>query len=85
MKPKTKVFIEKFKGSPVIGVWEVDDLGNKASEYPMVSMGIKKVEHMVNHLEELAQFVIDYGFKDQTPAQREELKKRIVDRMIMGV
>lgn len=82
---KTKVFIEKFKGTPVIGVWEVDDLGNKASEYPLVSLGVRKVEHMVNHLDELAQFVVDYGFKDKSPEAREEMKKHIVQKIMLGV
>lgn len=82
---KTKVFVERFKGAPVIGVWQVDELGNKSAEFPVVSMGIKKVEHMVNHLDELAQFVVDYGFKDKSPEAREEMKKQIVQKIMLGV
>ncbi len=52
---KTTVSIEKFKGSDIFSVWELDDNGDK-KKFPLVSFGKKKGEAVLTHLEELKQF-----------------------------
>lgn len=53
----TKVFIDEFKNSKVFGVWHVDAEGNKIGQYPIVSMGAKKLNALLLHSEEIQEFV----------------------------
>lgn len=60
---KTKVFEEEFKGHKLMAVWAVDDSGQKVGQYPLVSLGKKKLEALLNHLHEAKLFV--YGKPDE--------------------
>lgn len=62
IKPKekeTKVFIDEFKGNKVFGIWEIDKEGNNVSDRPAFSFGKAKAKLILNHLEELKNFVED--------------------------
>lgn len=54
---KTKVFLDEFKGNEMFGVWEVDDDRNKVGAFPLVSFGKTKAQYLVEHIEELKEFV----------------------------
>lgn len=46
---KTTYEIGEWKGNPVFKVWKADEEGNKIGEYPIVSLGKKKLEALLNH------------------------------------
>lgn len=43
-KAKYEVFLEEYKGTEVIAIYEVDSDGDKVRNFPLVSMGRKKWE-----------------------------------------
>ena len=49
----TEVRIDKFKGTDIFAVWETD----KDAEYPIISFGLKKAKALVDHYDELLQFI----------------------------
>jgi len=49
----TKLFVDEFKGFKVLAVWEVDDNGLKKGDYPIISLGRKKLRAVVDHVEEI--------------------------------
>lgn len=54
---KTKVFIEKPFKHKLFMICEVDENGNKSTPFPIVSMGIKKLSAIVEHIDEARKFV----------------------------
>lgn len=54
---KTKVFQESFKGNDCLAIWPVDENDNKVGNYPIISMGLKKIKLVLMHLNELNSFV----------------------------
>lgn len=57
-KPKqTKVFIEKFKGREIFKTYEVNDEGEKISEFPLNSIGVTKLKDLLIHHNEVLKFV----------------------------
>ena len=56
---QTKVIESEYKGNKLFAVWEVDDEGNKKGNYPLASMGKKKLKAIVKHLEEAKEFLGD--------------------------
>ena len=57
---QTKVFPGKFEGT--LSVWAVDEDGEKKGEYPLFSMGKKKLKAVVTHIKEIKEFI---GAKDE--------------------
>lgn len=55
----TKVFFEEFKGSKMFAIFEVDENGEKTSQWPVVSFGKAKALEIDKHAQELQNFVID--------------------------
>lgn len=51
----TKVFPGKYEGT--LSVWPVDENGEKKGEYPLFSMGKKKLEAVVEHIDEIKEFI----------------------------
>ena len=51
----TKVFDGKYDGTK--SIWKVDEEGEKVGEYPIWSGGKKKIEAILNHAEELREFI----------------------------
>jgi hypothetical protein len=49
----TEVRIDKFKGTDIFAVWETD----KEAEYPVISFGLKKAKVIVDHYDDLLQFI----------------------------
>lgn len=56
---KTKAFVEKFGKGVVFAVWEVDEDGNKKGEYPIVSLGRKKLSVLKEYQEEIEKFLTE--------------------------
>ena len=54
---ETKLFDGKHEGTK--SIWKVDDDGEKVGEYPIVSMGKKKFKVILEHADELKEFVED--------------------------
>lgn len=52
---KTKVFDGKHEGTKA--VWEIDDEGEKVGNFPIVSMRKKKFKAILEHADELKEFV----------------------------
>lgn len=53
----TKTFEGQYKGT--IAVWEIDDNGEKVGKFPIVSLGKKKLQAILNHLDEVKEFIKD--------------------------
>ena len=60
---RSKVFIDDFKGHKLFAVWEVDDNGEKVGNFPIVSVGSKKAATILQHLQELQEYV-DHSKKE---------------------
>lgn len=58
---ETKVLPDDFNNKPMFAIFEVDEDGEKTNPKgrPVVSMGIKKAQHLIVHLEELKEFVTE--------------------------
>lgn len=54
---RTVVKITEYKGNPVLSVWEVDEDGDRANKYPIISLGRKKLGALMSHSEEIAEFL----------------------------
>lgn len=60
---KTKVFLGEYSGQPLLAIYEVDDEGNKKPHpyydrlIPVVSFGKKKAAAILNHIDEIKDFV----------------------------
>lgn len=54
-KMQTKVFDGKYDGTKAI--WKIDEDGEKVGEYPIISIGKKKLKAIMDHAEELKEFV----------------------------
>ena len=52
-KKATDTIVEEseWKGSPTVGIWEVDEDGEKTSEWPLLQMGKKKAQAVVKHID----------------------------------
>ena len=51
----TKVVIGDFKGNPIFSVFEFD--GEEQAAYPLVSFGIKKAKALLEHLDEMKEWI----------------------------
>lgn len=58
MNKPTKVIKQVYKGHPTISVWEVDETGNPVGKYPLVSLGVKKASALLQHAQEIEEFVV---------------------------
>ena len=58
-KIKTKVLPNEFMDKPLFTIYMMDK-GGQPSERPMVNIGITKVRHILNHLDELKKFADEY-------------------------
>jgi hypothetical protein len=58
MTTKNNLEIESttFKGSPVLTIWELNDQGERKSEYPLISFGKKKAQAIAQFSEEIDEF-----------------------------
>ena len=54
---QTKVFIEKFKGREIFKTYEVNEEGEKISEFPLNSIGVTKLKDLVIHHNEVLKFI----------------------------
>lgn len=54
---KTAVKVSEYQGNQMFGVWKVDEEGNSTSNFPVVSFGITKAKKILEHLEELKEYV----------------------------
>lgn len=70
----TKCFKEKFKGSNIIAVWEVDKEGNKVGTYPLVSFGVKKAKIISEHIDEIDRFVYEIESASEADAVTKKLE-----------
>ena len=50
---------DEYRGSQFIKIFEIDDKGEKKSEKPVISFGLKKAKVIVESLEEIKQFIKD--------------------------
>lgn len=50
-------FVEEFKGQIIASVWEINEDGSKKGKYPVVAMGKKKVEAIMNFEKEYKEFL----------------------------
>ena len=57
--PNAKVFIDKWNNKDQFTIWNTDDDGKKKGEYPIISMGIRKVNHVLAFEKELKEFAKD--------------------------
>lgn len=51
----TKILEGKFKDT--IAIWKTDEDGNTVGEYPILSMGKKKLKAILDNIEEIKEFV----------------------------
>jgi len=51
----TKIFPGKFEGT--ISIWNVDEEGEKKGDYPLLSMGKKKLKAILTHIDEIKEFI----------------------------
>ncbi len=56
-KQKTKVFFGDYRGTATFEVWPVDENGEKVGEYFLVSFGAKKAKAIIEHVDELTEWV----------------------------
>jgi formylmethanofuran dehydrogenase subunit E-like metal-binding protein len=54
---KTVAIADKYKGFDVVGIWAVDDEGNKVGKAPIISMGANKAKAIIEHIEDLKRFI----------------------------
>ena len=54
---QTKVIKDEYKGNPMFKIIKVDEDGEQVGEYPVVSFGLKKAKAILDHKEELEQFI----------------------------
>lgn len=59
---KTKAVRGQYNGRPTISIWEVDPAGNPTGKAPIVSFGVTKGKAIVEHQEEIKQFLADNGY-----------------------
>ena len=52
---ETKLFDGKHEGTK--SIWKVDEDGEKVGTYPIVSMGKKKIKAILEHADEMKEFV----------------------------
>ena len=53
---ETEIFMEEFKGFPVLAVWQVEN-GIKKGKLPIVSFGFKKAKAIVDNIEAIQEWV----------------------------
>lgn len=54
---KTVAEVGEYKGNELFQIWELDDEGQRKSEYPLVSLGAKKLEMIIKHIDEAKEFL----------------------------
>jgi hypothetical protein len=59
MTNQTKVLPNEFNGKSLFSVFEVDENGEKTNDkgYPIVSFGLKKAKALLDHVDELKDYV----------------------------
>lgn len=53
----TAAFLDEYKGRATLGIWNVDEDGDKVGEYPLIAFGIAKARALVEHLDAIQEFV----------------------------
>ena len=53
----TQVFLEEFKGYPILAIYKVDKRGHKIGNKPIVSFGATKARAILAHIEEIGEWV----------------------------
>jgi len=71
----TAAFIEDYKGKPTFGIWNVDADGDKVGDYPLIAFGMKKAEALMEHIDDLEEYIEKGG-----EAALEENPKRKVKK-----
>ena len=61
MSKETRVIAGEFKGNALFSIFTFD--GEEQSTYPVVSFGVKKAQAILDHLEELQEWVISQEVK----------------------
>lgn len=58
---ETKVLENDYNGKPMFSIYEIDEEGNKAGyqERPVVNRGIRKAKYLLDHIEDLKEFVTE--------------------------
>ncbi len=72
---KTAVFVEDYKGKPTFGIWNVDADGDKVGDYPLIAFGLKKAEALIDHRDELEEYVQDLHNEDEGDSYEEKVNK----------
>jgi len=54
---KTQIFLDTYKGHEVLGIWAIDEHGEKVGKAPIISFGLKKAKCLVKHATEIAEWV----------------------------
>lgn len=54
---ETQVFYDVYKGFPTLGIWKVNDSGQKVGKTPVVSFGLNKAKAIMEHIEEVESWV----------------------------
>ena len=57
IKMPTKVFLSTFNKKPIFEIWRVDEKGEKIDKYPVISFGLTKAESIIEHMEEILEWV----------------------------
>ncbi len=55
----THTQVDEYKGKPIFAVYKTPADLEEKTEYPIVSMGVKKAKAILKHAEELKKFVSD--------------------------
>ena len=53
---ETEIFTEKFKGFPVLAIWQVEN-GIKKGKAPIVSFGLKKAKTIIANIEAIQEWI----------------------------
>lgn len=80
-KTKTKIaetaaFVEKYKGNKTFGIWNVDEDGDKTGDYPLIAFGIKKAEAILEHIDELEEYVEQERARLSAESEEDEPKSK---------
>ena len=54
---KTVCELSEYKGSPVIGIWAVNENGEKTGSFPIISFGKAKAKALIDHHNDIKIFL----------------------------